>query len=172
MLASSFSSSRSRWSMKCKRDSAAPPIWLRRVLNDATNMDTGSGNSLDEQSLMHENCFAEGRQSQHCTAFDGNRDGKQWQNPPAQGIGAEDATELYLNPLAFSSSSVYSHQSRQWPESASVLQEGGSYATIHAAVSFPSHAGRTVQSARRTRVNSPAYRPPILVACLFFCQFF
>jgi hypothetical protein len=158
MFASSFSSSRSKWNTKCKRDSAAPPIWLRRVLNDATNVDTASVSGVrgpGEHSLFHGNSFVEGRQEpQHCAALDGGGDRKQWQNPPAQGIGAEDATELYLNPLAFGSCNDLS---RQVPGNASVPHEGGGYAAIHAqaAERLPNHGGRAVQSARRTRVNHP-----------------
>lgn len=173
MFASSFSSSRSRWNTKCKRDSAAPPIWLRRVLNDATNVDTGSVSGVrgpGEHSLFHGNSFVEGRQEpQHCAALDGGGDRKQWQNPPAQGIGAEDATELYLNPLAFGSCNDLS---RQVPGNASVPHEGGGYAAIHAQAAewLPNHGGRAVQSARRTRVNHPPQKTSLarLVLSHFF----
>lgn len=176
MFASSFSSSRSRWNTKCKRDNPAPPIWLRRVLNDATNVDAGSASGVNEHLLFHETGFVEGRhEPQHCAALDGGRDRKQWQNPPAQVISAEDATELYLNPLAFGSCNEHS---RQGPGYSFVPHEGGGYAAIHAhaAESLPNHGGRAVQSARRTRVkDSPPSPPPppekTTVAHLAFWQF-
>ena len=148
-LSSSSSSSRSRWNTKCKRDVAAPPIWLRRVLNDATNTDSGS--NLDEHSPSHEHESGERHQRDYRPASDINRDRQQWHQPPAQGIHSEDASELYLNPLAFVSGEDYSQPSRQGHVVSSVSHEVCSYASMHAASS-----SRSVQSARRTRVNAPA----------------
>ncbi len=148
----SSSSSRSKWNTKGKRDAAAPPIWLRRVLNDATNVDNGGLGNLDSHSSGQGHDSSERQQIDYRPARDESRDGLPWQQQPSQGIISEDASELYLNPLAFGSNERHSQQLRQAPIAPSSLHEGGSYASMHAAVS----GSRNVQSARRTRVIEPA----------------
>jgi hypothetical protein len=151
-FASSSSLSRSRWNTKCKRDAAAPPIWLRRVLNDATNVDSGSQGNVVDHLSGQEHDSGDRQQRDYRPARDDNRDRPHWQQPPAQGIQSEDASDLYLNPLAFVNSEDSSQHSLQRSAVPCVSHEGGSYASIHAAVA----GGRTVQSARRTRVKLPA----------------
>jgi hypothetical protein len=148
----SSSSSRSKWNTKGKRDAAAPPIWLRRVLNDATNVDNGSLVSFDSHLSSERHDSSERQQIDHRPACDDSRDGLPFQLQPSQGVISEDASELYLNPLAFGSNESHSQHFRQAPIAPSTLHEGGSYASMHAAVS----GSRNVQSARRTRVIEPS----------------
>jgi hypothetical protein len=152
-LATSFSSSRSRWNTKCKKDAAAPPIWLRRVLNDATNVDFENLGSINENSPRHPNDVG-GLPSHNRAARDYAREAHQLHQPPSAGINAEDASDLHLNPLAFQDGASSAQQVRQGPHDSSALLDQGSYASIHAAVSSISLGSRTVQSARRTRVNT------------------
>jgi len=157
VLPSSFSSSRSRWNTKCKRDAAAPPIWLRRALNDATNTDSiGSLGSNDAQPVSQQSDMCERHPIDDRAALDANRDRQQWRQQPAEGIGSEDASDLYFNPHVFSSRNNNSQQTGTVATSVSL--GGGGYASIHAAVSVA--GSRTVQSARRTRV-SPSPPPPL-----------
>ena len=161
----SFSSSRSRWNTKCKRDAAAPPIWLRRVLNDATNLDDGGSGNNDSQPQSHQNDTYLPCPSHDRAAFDASRDMQQWRQQPVEGTRSvlEDASDLYLNPHAFDGHDSRSHQLQTGSVVPLVSQGGGSYASIHAAVAG---AGcRTVQSARRTRVSSP---PPPPLPLSFF----
>jgi hypothetical protein len=154
-LATSLSSSRSRWNTKSKRDAAAPPIWLRRVLNDATNVDVGSLGNENEISQIYTNNAGDHHCANHGAARDRRDEARQWQQPPAAGINSGDASDLYLNPLAFSNNNGCSHQSRQGPCDSSALLDEGSYASIHAAVGSVNLGSRAVQSARRTRASPP-----------------
>ena len=147
----SSSSSRSKWNTKGKRDAAAPPIWLRRVLNDATNVDNGGLGNLDSHLSGQGHDSSERQQIDYRPARDESRHGLPWQQQPSQGIISGDASELYLNPLAFGTNERHPQHFRQAPIDPSSLHEGGSYASMHAAVS----GSRNVQSARRTRVIEP-----------------
>lgn len=160
-FATSFSSSRSRWNTKCKRDATAPPIWLRKVLNDATNVETGILGNSNEHPPSYPNDFGDRLPADHRSADVGARDTQQWRQPSHAGISSEDASDLYLNPLAFSNHDDNYQQLRHGPSISSALPDEGSYASIHAAVSAVNLGGRGVQSARRTRVNThPLYPSP------------
>jgi hypothetical protein len=150
-MASAFSSSRSRWNTKCKKDASAPPIWLRRALNDTTNVEFGSSAIQDDLLLEQTRYPADTFHANHPAALE---DGRLVEpHPRIQYTSSSDASDLHLNPHAFSNHEETYERFRPEQKAPSALVDGGSYAAIHRAVPGASHQSRAVQSARRTRVS-------------------